>query len=60
MDILNPGVMSRGIPLSDVLLEDDHVGVGNLLCVRGGDERSSIIVDGVNQDWRARRQEGEE
>lgn len=60
MNVLNPAVMSRGIPLGDVLFQYDHVGIRNLLCVRGGDDRSSIIVNGVNQDRRCSCKERED
>lgn len=60
MDVLNPAVVDGRVTLGNMVLEDDHVRVRNLLCIRRGDERSSIVVDGVHEDWRACRQQREE
>lgn len=60
VSVLNPAVVGACIPLGDMLLEDDHVGVRDLLCVRRGDDRSSIVMDGVDEDWRTCRQQWKE
>lgn len=48
MDVLHPRVVGRGLVVLDVLLELDHVGVGDLLGSGGGDDGSSIFVDSAD------------
>lgn len=60
MDVLHPAVVSRSELGSDVLLENDDVGVGNLLRVGGRQDGGSFIMDGVNEDGRRSRQQREE
>lgn len=46
--VLDPAMMGSGRRAGDVLLEDDHVGVGDLLSITRGENRGSIVVDGVD------------
>jgi hypothetical protein len=56
MNALNPQVVSLGGVLGDVVLEDNDIGIRDVLRVHWGDDGSSIIVDGVDEQWRASRQ----
>lgn len=61
MDILNPVVVHGSSILGDVVLEDDDVGVWNLLSVAGGENGSSFVVNGCHVDHGASsRQQGHE
>lgn len=57
VDVLHPAVMSRHRFGIDMLLEDDDVGVGDLLRVARRQDRGSIVVDGVDGNGRGRRQQ---
>lgn len=48
MDALHPAVVSSGMLVLDMRLELDDVGVWHLLCIRGRQYGSSILVDGSN------------
>lgn len=56
--VVDPELVVSGLGLRDVLLEDDDVGVGDRLCVYGGDDGSSIAVDGLGAEGRCRRCQG--
>lgn len=58
VEVLDPVVMLGGQVCGDVLLELDHVAVGDLLCVGGGHDGSCIAVDGgLVQHGRGRGQQ---
>lgn len=57
VDVLHPALMGNSATLANVLLKDHHVGVWNLLRIRRGMNRSGIIVNSVNDDWRTSRQQ---
>lgn len=48
VDALNPLVVVLCVLVLDVLLEDNHVVVLDLLGLSGGQDRSSVVVDGAN------------
>jgi hypothetical protein len=54
VDVLHPTVVVRGGGLSNVLLEDDDVGVGNFYRVGGGEKRSNSLVDCLCAESRCR------
>lgn len=56
MDVLHPHVMVLSCPLCDVLLEDDHIRVRDVPAIDASHNRGNIIVDGIDDDWRASRQ----
>lgn len=50
VDVLDPTMVVVDICSLDVLLEDDHVRVGDLFGVDGGEDGGGILVDGVDGD----------
>ena len=50
VDVLHPAVVVRSRFLRDVLLEDDNVGIGDGLCVGGGEDGSCSLVDGLGAE----------
>jgi hypothetical protein len=57
VDVLHPEVVVPRSLFRDMFLEDDHVGIGNFFRVEGRDNGGCFIVDGVDDDWRASRQQ---
>lgn len=53
VNVLHPAVMVLSRARSDVLLEDDDVGIGNGLRIGGRKERSSTFMDRLGAEgWR--------
>jgi hypothetical protein len=58
MDILDPGMVIRSLGITDVLLEDNDVGVWDFYGIDRGQDRSSILMDGA--DIKKRRSGGQQ
>jgi hypothetical protein len=59
VDVLHPQMVVLSCSFGDVLLEDDHVRVGDLLAVDARHDRGCIIMNSTDNDWRASRQQRE-
>jgi hypothetical protein len=57
VDVLHPGVVVLRGFVVDMIFELDHVAVGDVFGVGGGDDGSSIVVDGAHDDWRGSSQQ---
>ena len=53
MDVLHPTVMALGGIMSNVLLEENHVRVRDLNCVRGEKDWGGFVVDGIDDYGRS-------